>query len=143
MSLVLFENREQVLYELDILRNRQQIRQKVQTMKQLGEFTLDLGRKKLMPVEVLTDNENTLILIDCNCCEEFLSRRLPGGVLIPIASALKTFFESRGMRNIDVNVNGVLMRRTYKGIMNEADLPEMMIVLENAVNSFTRKRKKR
>ena len=143
MSLVLFENREQVLYELDILRNRQQIRQKVQTMKQLGEFTLDLGRKKLMPVEVLTDNENTLILIDCNCCEEFLSRRLPGGVLIPIASALKTFFESRGMRNVDVNVNGVLMRRTYKGIMNEADLPEMTLVLETAVNSFTRRRKKR
>ena len=112
-------------------------------MKQLGEFTLDLGHKKFMPVEVLTDNDNTLILIDCNCCEEFLSRRLPGGVLIPIASALKTFFESRGMRNIDVNVSGVLMRRTYKGIMNEADLPEMSVVLENAVNSFTRRRKKR
>ncbi|MFW9963023.1 MAG: hypothetical protein ACFFCX_05655 [Candidatus Sifarchaeia archaeon] len=112
-------------------------------MKQLGEFTLDLGRKKQMPVEVLVDNENTLILIDCNCCEEFLSRRLPGGVLIPIATALKTFFESHGMRNIDVNVNGLLMRRTYKGVMNEADLPEMTKELENAVSKFTKKRKKR
>jgi hypothetical protein len=112
-------------------------------MKQLGEFTLDLGQKKHMPVEVLVDNENTLILIDCNCCEEFLSRRLPGGVLIPIASALKTFFESRGMRNIDVNVSGVLMRRTYKGIMNGEDLPEIAKELEKAVSKFTRKRKKK
>ena len=112
-------------------------------MKQLGEFTLDLGHKKHMPVEVLVDNDNTLILIDCNCCEEFLSRRLPGGVLIPIASALKTFFENRGMRNIDVNVSGVLMRRTYKGIMDPNDLPEMIQELEQAVNRFTRKRKKK
>lgn len=112
-------------------------------MKQLGKFTLDLGKKKHMPVEVLADNDNTLILIDCNCCEEFLLRRLPGGVLIPIATALKTFFESRGMRNIDVNVTGVLMRRTYKGIMDGADLPEMTKELENAVSKFTRKRKKK
>jgi len=133
---------EQVLYELSILRNRRQIKQKVSTMKQLGEFVLDLGHKKRMPVEVLVDNDNTLILIDCNCCEEFISRRLPGGVLIPIATALKTFFESRGMRNIDVNVSGLLMRRTYKGIMNEADLPEMTKELENAVSKFTKKRKR-
>jgi hypothetical protein len=112
-------------------------------MKQLGEFTLDLGHKKHMPVEVLVDNDNTLILLDCNCCEEFLSRRLPGGVLIPIASALKTFFENRGMRNIDVNVSGVLMRRTYKGIMDPNDLPEMIQELEQAVNRFTRRRKKK
>ena len=112
-------------------------------MKQLGEFTLDLGHKKYMPVEVLVDNENTLILIDCNCCEEFLSRRLPGGVLIPIASSLKTFFETRGMRNIDVNVSGVLMRRTYKGLMDISDLPEMTKELEDAVSKFTRKRKKK
>jgi hypothetical protein len=134
---------EQVLYELSILRIRRQIRQKGPTMKQIGEFTLDLGKKKFIPVEVLVDNDNTLILIDCNCCEEFLSRRLPGGVLIPIATALKTFFETRGMRNIDVNVSGVLMRRTYKGIMDVADLPEMTRELEQAVNNFTRKRKKR
>ena len=112
-------------------------------MKQLGEFTLDLGHKKYMPVEVLVDNENTLILIDCNCCEEFLSRRLPGGVLIPIASSLKTFFETRGMRNIDVNVSGVLMRRTYKGLMDICGLPEMTKELEDVVSKFTRKRKKK
>ncbi|MHA2056659.1 MAG: hypothetical protein ACW979_03425 [Candidatus Thorarchaeota archaeon] len=96
-----------------------------------------------MPVEVLVDNDNTLILIDCNCCEEYLSRRLPGGVLIPIATALKNFFESRGMRNIDVNVSGVLMRRTYKGAMDEADLSDMTQELEKAVSNFTRKRKKK
>ena len=112
-------------------------------MKQLGEFTLDLGRKKQMPVEILVDNDNTLILIDCKCCQEYLSSRLPGGVLIPIASALKTFFESRGMRNIDVNVSGVLMRRTYKGTMDANDLSEMTKELETAVSKFTRKRKKR
>ena len=112
-------------------------------MKQLGKFLLDLGHKKHMPVEVLVDNDSTLILIDCNCCEEFLSRRLPGGVLIPIATALKTFFEGHGMRNIDVNVSGVMMRRTYKGIMDEADLPEMIKELEKAVSKFTRKRKKK
>jgi hypothetical protein len=112
-------------------------------MKQLGEFILDLGHKKHMPVEVLVDNDNTLILIDCNCCEENLSRRLPGGVLIPIATALKTFFGARGMRNIDVNVSGLTMRRTYKGIMDESDLPEMTKELEQAVSNFTRKRKRR
>ncbi|MFX1560634.1 MAG: hypothetical protein ACFFBL_08590 [Promethearchaeota archaeon] len=112
-------------------------------MRQLGEFTLDLGKKKRMPVEVLIDSGNTLILIDCNCCQEFLSSRLPGGVLIPIASALKNFFESRGMRNIDVNVSGVMMRRTYKGVMDEVDLPEMTMELENAVSKFTKKRKKK
>ncbi|MFW9926182.1 MAG: hypothetical protein ACFFDM_05375 [Candidatus Thorarchaeota archaeon] len=112
-------------------------------MKQLGEFTLDLGSKKHMPVEVLIDNENTIILIDCDCCEEYLSSRLPGGVLIPIASALKNFFKTRGMRNIDVNVSGVQMRRTYKGLMEEADLPEMTEILEQAVYNFTKKRKKK
>jgi len=112
-------------------------------MKQLGEFTLNLGAKKHMPVEVLVDSENTIILIDCNCCEEFLSSRLPGGVLIPIASALKNYFKARGMRNIDVNVSGVEMRRTYKGVIAETDLPEMTEILEQAVNNFTKKRKKK
>ncbi|MHA2359201.1 MAG: hypothetical protein ACXAB5_02930 [Candidatus Thorarchaeota archaeon] len=112
-------------------------------MKQLGEFTLNLGAKKHMPVEVLVDTENTIILIDCNCCEEYLSRRLPGGVLIPIASALKNYFKARGMRNIDVNVSGVQMRRTYKGMIEATDLPEMTETLEQAVAKFTKKRKKK
>ncbi len=112
-------------------------------MKQLGGFTLDIGQKKHMPVEVLVDNENTLILIDCSCCQDNLVRRLPGGVLIPIATSLKTFFGNRGMRNIDVTVSGVMMRRTYKGMMDESDLPEMTKELEEAVSKFTRKRKKK
>jgi hypothetical protein len=43
----------------------------------------------------------------------------------------------------DVNVSGVLMRRTYKGVMESADLTEMTKELEIAVNKFTRKRKKK
>jgi len=112
-------------------------------MKQLGEFTLNLASKKQMPVEVLVDNENTVILIDCTCCEEYLSRRLPGGVLILIASALKNYFKARGMRNIDVNVSSLQMRRVYKGQIDETDLPEMIEILEQAVTKYTKKRKKK
>lgn len=110
-------------------------------MRRLGTFTLELGKKKEMPVEVLVDSESTILLIDCKCCREFLSSRLPGGVLIPIASALKGFFGSRGMRNTSVNVNGVMMRRTYKGIIDEAEILEMTRNLEEAVEKFTMKRK--
>jgi len=110
-------------------------------MKQLGEFSLKLGSKREMPVEILTDNENTIVLIDCSCCEEYLSSRLPGGVLIPIASSLKTFFGDRGMRNIDVTVSGIRMRRTYKGLMDDADVQQMVKELETAVAKFTRKKK--
>ena len=102
---------------------------------------MKLGSKREMPIEVLTDNENTIVVIDCKCCEEYLSSRLPGGVLIPIASALKTFFGERGMRNIDVTVSGIRMRRTYKGFMNQEDLPQMVKELESAVGKFTRKKK--
>jgi len=42
-------------------------------MKLIGKFTLKLGSKKEMPVEVLLDNENTIIMIDCHCCEENLA----------------------------------------------------------------------
>jgi len=110
-------------------------------MKRIGEFTLSLSSKREMPIEVLLDNENTIIMIDCHCCEEFLSSRLPGGVLIPIASALKNFFGDKGMRNLDVNVNGNMMRRTYKGLMNQDDIPEMTKELESAMKKFTRKKK--
>jgi hypothetical protein len=112
-------------------------------MKQLGEFTLKLGSKKNMPIEVLVDSENTMVVIDCNCCQEYLSSRLPGGVLMPIASALRVFFKDRGMRNIDVNVSGVQMRRTYKGLIDETALPEMNKVLDQAVTKFTKKQKKK
>jgi hypothetical protein len=110
-------------------------------MKKIGEFTLNLSSKREMPIEVLLDNENTIIMIDCHCCEEYLSSRLPGGVLIPIASALKNFFGDKSMRNLDVNVNGTMMRRTYKGLMNQDDIPEMTKELESAMKKFTRKKK--
>ncbi|MGY5871336.1 MAG: hypothetical protein RTV72_03735 [Candidatus Thorarchaeota archaeon] len=110
-------------------------------MKQIGEFTLNLSSKREMPVEILLDNENTIIMIDCQCCVEYLSSRLPGGVLIPIASALKNFFGEKGMRNLDVNVSGNTMRRTYKGLMNQEDVPEMTKELEKAVKKFSRKKK--
>lgn len=112
-------------------------------MKQIGEFTLTLGAKKQMPVEVLVDTENTIIVIDCECCTEFLSSRLPGGVLMLIASSLKNFFKVRGMRNVNVNMSGVKMRRTYKGLMDANDLPEITKTLEDAVSKFTKKRKKK
>jgi hypothetical protein len=110
-------------------------------MKQLGNFTLRLDSKKEMPVEVLVNQENTIVLIDCHCCEDFLSSRLPGGVLIPIASALKSFFGARKMRNLDVNVSGRTMRRTYKGLIEGSDLGEMNRLLEEAVEKFSGKRK--
>jgi hypothetical protein len=94
-----------------------------------------------MPIEVLLDKEDTMIMIDCHCCEEYLASRLPGGVLIPIASSLKNFFGEKGMRNLDVNVSGTMMRRTYKGLMDQEDIPEMMKELEKAVKKFTKKKK--
>ena len=110
-------------------------------MKLIGKFTLKLSSKREMPVEVLLDNENTIIMIDCHCCEENLARRLPGGVLIPIASALKTFFGEKKMRNLEVNVSGLMMRRTYKGLIELDAIPEMTKVLEAAVKKFTRRKK--
>ena len=93
-----------------------------------------------MPVEVLTDQENTIVLIDCHCCEDFLSSRLPGGVLIPIASALKTFFRTSKMRNLDVHVSGLIMRRTYKGLIESDRLEELTLFLQEAVSKYTRKK---
>ncbi|MCK5390080.1 MAG: hypothetical protein KAJ36_06300 [Candidatus Thorarchaeota archaeon] len=110
-------------------------------MKLIGKFTLNLGSKKEMPIEVLLDNENTIIMIDCHCCEENLARRLPGGVLIPIASSLKTFFGEKSMRNLEVNVSGLMMRRTYKGLIDQDDIQVMKDELEKAVKKFKRKRK--
>ena len=110
-------------------------------MKLIGKFTLNLSSKREMPVEVLLESENTIIMIDCQCCEEYLASRLPGGVLIPIASALKTYFGEKGMRNLDVNVSGNMMRRTYKGQITKEDVPGLTKELEKAVKKFTRKKK--
>lgn len=117
-------------------------------MKRLGGFDLRLERslrssRKSIPVEVMVDTENTIVVLDCSCCEDLLASRLPGGVLIPIASSLKSFFGTKNMRNIDVRVNGTLMRRTYKGICMENTVPEIKDALEGAVSKFNKKRKKR
>ena len=110
-------------------------------MKLIGTFTLNLSSKREMPVEVLLESENTIVIINCQCCEEYLASRLPGGVLIPIASALKHFFGEKGMRNLDVNVSGNMMRRTYKGSITKEDIPAMTKELEEAVKKFTKKKK--
>ena len=115
-------------------------------MKRLGSFDLRLEKslrssKKRIPIEVLVDSENTILVLDCSCCEELLASRLPGGVLIPIASSLKEYFNAKKMRNIDVRVNGVHMRRTYKGICDSSAIPEIKVALETAVTKFNKKRK--
>jgi hypothetical protein len=115
-------------------------------MKKLGEFTLQFksgGSKKSMPVEVLLDQDNTMVIFDCSCCQEIVSSRLPGGVMIPIASTLKMFFEAHGMRNADVRVSGNLMRRIYKGSLDESLVPEMRKLLETRVTKFSKMRGKK
>ena len=117
-------------------------------MKRLGGFDLRLERslrssRKSIPVEVLVDTENTIIVLDCSCCENLLASRLPGGVLIPIATSLKSFFGTKDMRNIDVQVNGTLMRRTYRGICREDAVPEIKNVLEGAVSKYNKMKRKR
>ncbi len=117
-------------------------------MKRIGGFDLRLEKslrssRKSIPVEVLVDSENTIIVLDCSCCEDLLASRLPGGVLIPIASSLKSFFGTKDMRNLDVRVNGTIMRRTYKGTCMENAVPEIKDALEGAVAKFNEKRKNR
>ncbi len=115
-------------------------------MKKLGEFELQFkedGKQKTMPVEVLVDRENTIVVLDCNCCQDMISSRLPGGVMIPIASTLKTFFETHGMRNLGVRVSGSVMRRTYKGLADETFVPDMKKELEESVSTFSKRRKKK
>ncbi|MCK5152009.1 MAG: hypothetical protein KAQ65_09215 [Candidatus Thorarchaeota archaeon] len=113
-------------------------------MKKLGEFSLrfkDAGSQKTMPIEVLVDRENTTVILDCDCCQETLSSKLPGGILIPIASTLKKFFEGNGMRIVRVRTSGNMMRRTYKGVMDEALLPDMISHLETRITEFSKRRK--
>lgn len=119
-------------------------------MKQLGTFDLKLeggtlnrvlGSGKKIPVEVYVDGENTILFLDCSCCEELLASKLPGGVLIPIASTLKAFFEDRGMRNLDVTVDGSMMQRTYRGVIAKELMDDMQDLLEDAVAEFLRKRR--
>lgn len=118
-------------------------------MKQLGTFSLDVhghggtGKhpEKQISIEVLVDSENTVVLLDCQCCKELLSNRLPGGILIPIASALKEFFRGRGMRNVSVKATGSTMKRTYKGVIDGSTLPELKQFIEGALQDFSKKRR--
>ena len=113
-------------------------------MKKLGEFSLrfkDSDGQKTMPIEVMVDRESTTVILDCDCCRETLSSKLPGGILIPIASTLKKFFEANGMRIVRVRTSGNIMRRTYKGVMDEALIPDMISHLETKVSDFSKRRK--
>lgn len=119
-------------------------KKKAVQMKSLVKFELRFksdGSKKTMPVEVLVDRESTFVILDCKCCKNNISRRLPGGVLIPISSSLKKFFENNGMRNISVKVSNHIMTRTYRGIIDSALIPEMQKLLETRVSQFSKKRK--
>jgi len=112
-------------------------------MKSLGEFDLQFKSdrsKKIIPVEVLVDQENTIVLLDCSCCLELISSRLPGGIMIPIASTLKEFFKIHGMRNLGVRVSGNMMRRTYRGIIDAEQVPIMKKELDKRVSKFSKKR---
>lgn len=116
--------------------------------EQLGSFDVSLpdsltGVDKsvsTMPIEVLIEDGRTVVSIDCSCCAELLSSRLPAGVLIPIASALKTFFERSGMRNLDVEVRGNVMRRIYEGEMEASMVQPMASRVKRSVEEFARKR---
>jgi hypothetical protein len=114
-------------------------------LKKLGTFELTMKQgltsRKKIPVEVFLDYENTILSLDVSCCPDFLARRLPGGALIPIASALKSFFEEKGMRNVDVSVQGSIMLRTYRGIIEEDSLPLLEREMQIAVEKFTKKGK--
>lgn len=114
-------------------------------MKKVGVFDLHLekGRNaRIIKVEVYTDSQDTIIRLDCGCCPELLASKLPGGVIIPIASTLKLFFENYGMRNLEVNVNrdANTMERIYRGIIDKKMYQEIKQQLTKAVKRFNNKR---
>jgi len=118
-------------------------------MKQLGEFQLEYseragriarGPKKQLPVEILVDRAHTVVLLDCGGCRDLLKNKLPGGVLIPIVSALRTFFKSMSMRNLDVQVNGSVMNRTYNGVLEQTSIPDLKEQLQLVVDKFSKRR---
>jgi len=114
-------------------------------LKQLGAFDLTMKQgltsRKKISVEIFVDFENTIVSLDVSCCPEYLARRLPGGVLIPIASALKSFFEEHGMRNVDVTVQDNSMHRTYRGVIDDSSLPQLEREMQASVDKFSKKRK--
>ena len=118
-------------------------------MKQLGEFQLEYseragritrGPKKHLPIEILVDGEHTVVLVDCGGCRDLLKNKLPGGVLIPIVSVFRRFFKSKTMRNLDVQVNGTIMKRTYNGVLEQTSIPELQEQLQLVVDKFSKRR---
>ena len=114
-------------------------------MNKVGAFDLHLekGRNpKSIKVEVLTNSQDTIIRLDCGCCPELLASKLPGGVIIPIASTLKLFFEKIGMRNLEVNVDrdANTMERVYRGIIDKSTYKEIKQKLTKAIKRFNNKR---
>ena len=118
-------------------------------MKQLGKFQLEYseragriarGPKKQLPIEILVDREHTVVLVDCGGCRDLLKNKLPGGVLIPIVSVFRKIFKSKSMRNLDVQVVGSIMRRTYNGVLEKASIPELKEQLQLVVNKFSKRR---
>ena len=118
-------------------------------MKQLGEFQLEYseragriarGPKRRLPVEILVDLEHTVVLLDCGGCRDLLKNKLPGGVLIPIVSVFRTFFKSKSMRNLNVQVDGSIMKRTYYGVLDPSSIPELKEQLQLVVDKFSKRR---
>ncbi len=105
-------------------------------MTHLAKFPLIIGKNKDIIIEVLIDDSHTIILLDCKCCPDLLSSKLPRGVLIPISSTLKTFFEEHGIRNLGVNVNGTIMSRNYNNPLSPEHIPELRKRMESAVKKF-------
>ncbi|TXT55110.1 MAG: hypothetical protein BAJATHORv1_40019 [Candidatus Thorarchaeota archaeon] len=135
----------------ELIRNRERNLRCVENMNQIATFILDLetsplskirGSEKRIPVEILVDYENTYVILDCGCCPELLASRLPGGVLIPIASSFKTFFEKHNMRNVAVDVDGNKMTRTYRGNIEAEEVDSLRESVQTAIFDFMKKRKK-
>jgi hypothetical protein len=114
-------------------------------MNKVGAFDLSLekGRNaRKIKVDVFTDSQDTIIRLDCACCPELLASKLPGGVIIPIATTLKVFFENLEMRNLEVNVDRDfnIMERIYKGILDKASFDDMKKKLIESIKLFNNKR---
>ncbi len=118
-------------------------------MKQLGSFALEFSdrkpgslrhSRKTIDIELFLDEDSTIVEVDCSCCPELLTNRLPGGILIPIASTMKLFFEAHGLRNIGVRVRGSTMTRKYRGHLDPQFIGEMKDLLQESIDEFSRKR---
>ncbi len=113
-------------------------------MKQLTSFELSFRqdrKERNMPVQVFLDNEHTVVVLDCECCPDAISNKLPGGVMISIAATLRDFFANRGMKNISVQMAGHEMWRTYSGNLSNDEVEIMRSALSTNISQFLKKRK--